>query len=239
MTNVSYFRVKDSDLENKSFVVDCYSFIVLNLNPFYLERKFEKTEERQQIEMLWNVLMPCKFFSHICQNNIYNLLISTKLKYQDVLEIVKNFCDEKENYEQMQIYLEKNLRLYQFVYANLFPKYFSRIDDYGIQSKLEFENIFKTWLNQKNISWQLPLYDLKEEKIDSVIANPPTPLIDEKIEEIEGKVKEINEEKKSKKKRKISIPSEKKIAKRNEKKKKLEVALQQNDHVFSLINYKK
>ena len=183
--------------------------------------------------------MPCKFFSHICQYNIYNLLISTKLKYQDVLEIVKNFCDEKENYEQMQIYLEKNLRLYQFVYANLFPKYFSRIDDYGIQSKLEFENIFKTWLNQKNISWQLPLYDLKEEKIDSVIANPPTPLIDEKIEEIEVKVKEINEEKKSKKKRKISIPSEKKIAKRNEKKKKLEVALQQNDHVFSLINYKK
>ena len=222
---------------NKSFVVDCYSFVVLNLNPFYLERKFEKTEERQQIEMLWNVLIPCKFFSHNCKTDIYNVLISTKLEYQDVLERVKSFCDDKENYEQMRLYLEKNARLYQFVYANLFPKYFSRIDDYGIGSKLEFENIFKSWLNQKNFSWQLPLYDLKEGKTESILANPPnTPLIDEKIEEIEVAVK--NEEKKSRK-RKISLPSEKKITKRNEKKKKLEAALQQNDHVFSLINYKK
>ena len=92
LTNVSYFRVKDTDLINKSFVVDRYSFIVLNLNPFYLERKFEKTEERQQIEMLWNVLIPCKFFSHICKTDIYNVLISTKLEYQDVLEIVKVFA---------------------------------------------------------------------------------------------------------------------------------------------------
>ena len=102
LTNVSYFRVKESDLVNKSFVVDCYSFIVLNLNPFYLERKFEIIEDRQRIEMLWNVLMPQKFFTHICQTDIYNVLISTRLKFQDVLEIVKIFCDDKENYEQME-----------------------------------------------------------------------------------------------------------------------------------------
>ena len=70
LTNVSYFRVKESDLVNKSFAVDCYSFIVLNLNPFYLERKFEIIEDRQRIEMLWNVLMPQKFFTHICQTDI-------------------------------------------------------------------------------------------------------------------------------------------------------------------------
>ena len=238
LTNVSYFRVKESDLVNKSFVVDCYSFIVLNLNPFYLERKFEIIEDRQRIEMLWNVLMPQNFFTHICQTDIYNVLISTKLKFQDVLEIVKIFCDDKENYEQMEQFLKKNLHLYQFVHATLFPKCFSRIDDYGIHSKLEFENIFRSWQNQKNLTWQLPLYELKEEKTESVLANPPnTPLVDEKIEEIEAAVKE-NKEKKTKK-RKISLPSEKKITKRNEKKKKLEDALQQNDRVFSLINFKK
>ena len=79
---------------------------------------------------------------------------------------------------------------------------------------------------------------MKEKKTESVLANPPnTPLVDEKIEEIEAAVKE-NKEKKTKK-RKISLPSEKKITKRNEKKKKLEDALQQNDRVFSLINFKK
>ena len=207
----------------------------MNLNPFYLERKFEIIEDRQRIEMLWNVLMPQKFFTHICQTDIYNVLINTKLKFQDVLEIVKIFCDDKENYEQMEQFLKKNLRLYQFVHATLFPKCFSRIDDYGIHSKLEFENIFRSW---QNLTWQLPLYELKEEKTESVLANPPnTPLIDEKIEEIEVAVKESKEKKT--KKRKISLPSEKKITKRNEKKKKLEDALQQNDRVFSLINFKK
>ena len=202
LTNVSYFRVKESDLKNRSFVIDCYTFIVLNLNPFYLERKFEKVEERQYIEMLWNVLMPNDFFVFICQNNNYNLLISTKLRYQDVSEIIKSFCDEKKNYEQLQLFLSKNVRLYQFVYANLFPKYFSRIDDYGIHNKLEFENIFKTWLSQKNnFNYQLPIYNLKEEDISSLIveppqSNPPTPLIDEIPQEV------VVVEKKQPKKRK-------------------------------------
>ena len=44
LTNVSYNRIKNSDFENKSFVIDCYSFILLYLNPFYLERKFENIE---------------------------------------------------------------------------------------------------------------------------------------------------------------------------------------------------
>ena len=39
LTNVSYNRVKDEDFDNKSFVVDCYSFVLLFLNSFYLEQK--------------------------------------------------------------------------------------------------------------------------------------------------------------------------------------------------------
>ena len=118
----------------------------------------------------------------------------------------------------MEQFLKKNLHLYQFVHATLFPKCFSRIDDYGIHSKPEFENIFRSWQNQKNLTWQLPLYELKEEKTESVLANlPNTPLVDEKIEEIEAAVKE-NKEKKTKK-RKISLPSENKLQKETKRKK--------------------
>ena len=41
LINISYNRIKNSDFENRSFIIDCYSFILLYLNPFYLERKFE------------------------------------------------------------------------------------------------------------------------------------------------------------------------------------------------------
>ena len=34
--------VKDVDLTNDSFIIDCYTFILFYLNPFYLERKFKK-----------------------------------------------------------------------------------------------------------------------------------------------------------------------------------------------------
>ena len=37
LTNLSYNRIKNSDFENRSFIIDCYSFILLYLNPFYLE----------------------------------------------------------------------------------------------------------------------------------------------------------------------------------------------------------
>ena len=93
-----------------------------------------------------------KIFYSYLSNRYLQCSFSTKLKFQDVLEIVQIFCDDKENYEQMEQFLKKNLRLYQFVHATLFPKCFSRIDDYGIHSKLKFENIFRSWQNQKNLT---------------------------------------------------------------------------------------
>ena len=37
LTNALYNRVKQEDFDNKSFVVDCYSFTLLFLNLFFLE----------------------------------------------------------------------------------------------------------------------------------------------------------------------------------------------------------
>ena len=36
LSNVSYNRMKKSDYQNRSFVIDCFSFLLLYLNPFYL-----------------------------------------------------------------------------------------------------------------------------------------------------------------------------------------------------------
>ena len=37
LTSISYNRVKEVDLTNDSFIIDCYTFILFYLNPFYLE----------------------------------------------------------------------------------------------------------------------------------------------------------------------------------------------------------
>ena len=41
LTNISSNRVKDEDFNNKLFLADCCAFVLLYLNPFYHERKFE------------------------------------------------------------------------------------------------------------------------------------------------------------------------------------------------------
>ena len=58
LTNVSYNRVTIADYKNKNFVTDCFTFLILYLNPFYLERKFETDVEREFVNTLWAFLMP-------------------------------------------------------------------------------------------------------------------------------------------------------------------------------------
>ena len=52
LTNLSYKRVKKDDLSNENFIIDCISFILFYLNPFYLERKFDDTADRDKTETL-------------------------------------------------------------------------------------------------------------------------------------------------------------------------------------------
>ena len=188
------------------------------------------------------MLIPNSFYSFVCQVDYYSLLNSTKLKFQDAAEIARSYADDANNFQQLQQFLKKNARLYRFAYANLFPKYFSRSDDYGIHSKLEFENFLKNWISQKNLSmfgWQYSVLNVKTEENLSEISNLATPLNDEKIDFKKIEVEDRTAKEKIKRKRKNNPPSEKKIKKRSEKKQKLEADLKKNDEMFSQINYKK
>ena len=52
LTNISHDRIKEVYLTNDSFIIDCYTFIFLNLNPFCLEQKFEDVDDRQNFDGL-------------------------------------------------------------------------------------------------------------------------------------------------------------------------------------------
>ena len=65
LTNVSYNRIRNSDFENRSFIIDCYSFILLYLNPFYLKRKFENILDRVFVNVIWCSLIPNDFYNFI------------------------------------------------------------------------------------------------------------------------------------------------------------------------------
>ena len=156
LTNVSYNRITTVDYKNKNFVIDCFTFLILYLNPCYLERKFESSTEREFVNVLWMFLMPSNLYNFINQNENMTTLNKIKIKYVDVKKMILEFLQYDEgNLKVLSDYLEKNGILYQFLYGNLFPKCFSRINDYGVRAKTLFNTYYQNFMIQKNvINWQ-------------------------------------------------------------------------------------
>ena len=242
LTNVSYNRITAADYKNKNFVIDCFTFMILYLNPFYLERKFESLIEREFVNVLWAFLMPNKLYVHITGNANMKTLNKIKIKYQDAKDIMIAFLfNDPSNINILSDFLEKNAILYQYLFGNLFPKCFCRINDYGINAKTLFNSYYHNFNIQKNmINW------VKEENLQSPINI--TSLIDddnddnyddENKENIEIKQeKEEEKEEKKKLKRKIKNKEEKK-QKREAKKQRLLEQLNENTEKLKKLKKKK
>ena len=230
LTNVSYNRITAADYKNKNFVIDCFTFMILYLNPFYLERKFESIIERDFVNLLWTFLMPSKLYDHISGNDNMKTLNKIKIKYQDGKDIMIAFLfNEATNINILSDFLERNAILDQFLFGNLFPKCFCRINDYGINAKTLFNTYYHNFNVQKNmINWA------KEENLESPIDMTTLNDDDENKENIEIK----KEEKKEKKvKRKIKNEEEKK-EKREAKKQRLLEQLNENTEKLKKLKKK-
>ena len=256
LTNVSYTGIKDKDYQNRSFVIDVFSFLILYLNPFNLEGKFETVIERDYVNVLWSFLMPETLYNFICKDQNTKAITKIKVKFQHAVEVINLFIeDESIGTQEQQLntlkeFLIKNAKVYQFIFGNLFPRCFARIDDYSIQSKIAFNSHYKNYLAQKNVfEWErknlfwssLNDNDEKNEITDqnSTPLNMTTLNDDEdikkEIKDDENEVKIITLGKKNKKLKKEEIAKlkkeeivENKIKKRNEKKRKLEEKLVEN-----------
>ena len=245
LSNVSYNRITKLDYRNQNFVVDCFTFLILYLNPFYLERKFESNVEREFINVLWLFLMPNNLYDYIHQNDNMTTLIKLKVKYPDAKKIILDFLKHDQgNLKVLSDYLEKNGILYQFLYGNLFPKCFCRVNDYGVKAKLLFNTYYQNFNVQKKvINWQNNILkeeeEEKEEKKEQKIqikkeqeeekyynVSPITTLEDENVKQP-----------KTKKKRK-SINTETKEQKREGKKQKLLEQLKENTEKIKRLKNK-
>ena len=239
LTNVSYSRISTADYKNKNFVVDCFTFIIIYLNPFYLERKFESLIEREFVNVLWAFLMPNQLYVHISGEANMKTLNKIKIKYQDGKDIMIAFLfKDPFNIDVLSDFLKKNAILYQFLFGNLFPKCFSRINDYGISAKTLFNSYYHNFQVQKNM--------IKWAKEDENLQSPlnMTTLNDDNDENKENiEIKKENEEKeekneKKKAKRKIKNDELKK-QKREAKKQRLLEQLNENTEKIKKLKKKK
>ena len=62
LTNISYTCLKSINFDNVSFIINCFTYIFFNLNPFFLEWKFNFKSNIDYVKMLWNYLIPNEFY---------------------------------------------------------------------------------------------------------------------------------------------------------------------------------
>ena len=68
LTNISYNRVKEEDLFDRSFVFNIYILTTKTINSFFLERKMFDVEGREVINMFWEDCSESSFYKNICQS---------------------------------------------------------------------------------------------------------------------------------------------------------------------------
>ena len=235
LTNISYNGLKQKDYENRSIVIDIFAYLILYFNPYNVNGKFETELERAYINILWSMLMPQNFYIFVSKKENIQLLNKKNAKFQDAVEVIQLFIENAENenttqeeqYDILKYYLTKYIKMYQFIFSNLFPKFFGKFDNRGIQNNIEFTSYYSTYLNQKNIiDWQMN-NQYWEEQAKKVKLNENDSNSNSDVEIIEKKKKK-NEDKEEEKrnicKRKMETKKkslEEKLRENTEKIKKL------------------
>ena len=209
LTNISYNGFKSKDYENRTFVIDIFAYLILYFNPYNINGKFESDLERSYINILWSQLLPQNFYIFVAKKENIQLLSKKNAKFQDAVEIIKLFIEnaDKENitqekqYNILKFYLTKYIKMYQFIFANLFPKYYSKFNGRGIENNIEFTSYYSNYLNQNNIiEWQKNNQFWEEQPKN--IQNDLSDTSESDVEIIDiKKVKKEDEEDKKKQKR--------------------------------------
>ena len=222
LTNISYNGIKSKDYENRTFVIDIFPYLILYFNPYLISGKFETEIERSYVNILWSQLLPQSFYLFVSKKDHIQILNKKNAKFQDAVEIVKLFIEvtdgnttQESQYQLLQSFLRKYIKMYQFVFANLFPKYYSKFNSRGVENNIEFTSFYANYLNETNIlDWQ------KNTFLDA--SNPVIPVNDNQNSESDSDVvvvdvkkveKEEQEEAKKQKrmKRKQEMQKQKKL----------------------------
>ena len=100
--------------------------------------------------MLQIYLVPNEFYIFICKHGNFNVLNKLSLKCENASGIINDFIVEhNEHFPGLKEYFRTNAQVYQYIYALLFSKYFYRVDDYGVKSKVAFEIAYGNYKNEK------------------------------------------------------------------------------------------
>ena len=147
LTNLSYLRVSRLDFDKKSYLIDFVTFIIQYLNVFSLDLKLETELEKNMLMFIWQNCLPARLTEFVSSKDHYDTITSPNTKFKDVYQIVKDYMSYEPNYEEAKELFKSYFDEIRYVFAFLFPKIYSRINENGKQIKRKFDFSFSLWIN--------------------------------------------------------------------------------------------
>ena len=110
LTNICYNCLENIGFDNTLLIIDCFTYILFNLNPFFLEQKFDNEYDRERVRMLWTYLVPKEFYIFICKNDSFIVLNKLSLKYQNASKVINDFIVENnKQFLRLKEYFKKEM----------------------------------------------------------------------------------------------------------------------------------
>ena len=118
--------MKETDLFDRSFVLDVYVLTIKNINLFSLEQKIFNVKNREMIHMFWEDYNELSFYKRICNPENLMYLNAKNVIYSSVADIVWKYIEEnKKNFDKPKKKLIEIEKTFQFVYSSAYPEIYS------------------------------------------------------------------------------------------------------------------
>ena len=148
-SNISYRRISPENFERPSFIIDIFTYLAIDLKPFFSESTYSQEEDREMILMIWNACMSKNFYGFIKKPENFEYLLSQNASFKGANKLVAQYASDSTNYLNLKNALAAYYSIYQYVYSTLFPKYYSNNNKYGIKVKIKFALCYERWLMNK------------------------------------------------------------------------------------------
>ena len=127
-----------------------FLFLLQNLNPTQLNRKFNSATHKSYVKMLWEKCIPSELCKFVYLKENFTQLSQSQITFQKANNIIKVFVEQDEtNIEFLQQYLKEYVITYQFLFAILYSKIYLSINNFGIHNKSIFDYIYQEWYTTK------------------------------------------------------------------------------------------
>ena len=130
---------------NVNFIIDLLTYTLQFFSPIDIGRKLNDEDEQKMVKFIWERCVPLDFSAEIYKPENFLILSNPKITFNKANKIVKKWIQERENIGEVCELIKNNFKHLHYVFSSLFPKVYSRINQFGIQNKNDFDLIFQTY----------------------------------------------------------------------------------------------